>query len=78
MEQDTFPSLSLNFPYLLLLTRVQLRAALCSKNAISLSLNKEMAKENQLKGLMPLRNPPCVFAGEAFASQHDPFRQGEI
>ena len=26
-------------------------------NAISLSLNKEMAKENQLKGLMPLRNP---------------------
>ena len=41
------------------------------KSAISLSLNKEMAKENQLKGLMPLRNPPCVFAGEAFASQHD-------
>jgi len=26
-------------------------------DAISLSLNKEMAKENQLKGLMPLRNP---------------------
>ena len=26
-------------------------------NAISLSLNKEMAKESQLKGLMPLRNP---------------------
>jgi hypothetical protein len=26
-------------------------------DAISLSLNKEMAKESQLKGLMPLRNP---------------------
>jgi len=39
-------------------------------DAISLSLNKEMAKESQLKGPMPLRNPQCVFAG-ARSAQHD-------
>jgi len=33
------------------------RGALCGIDAISLSLNKEMAKESQPKGRMPFGNP---------------------
>jgi hypothetical protein len=31
--------------------------------ALSLLLNKERAKENQPKGLIPFGNPQCVFVG---------------
>ena len=48
----------LNFTLLLLLTRTQRCAcAVLFFDAISLSLNKEMAKENQPRGLIPLGTP---------------------
>jgi hypothetical protein len=45
-------------------------------NAISLSLNKEMAKESQLKGLMPLRNPQNLLLWHIHHSLKH-FRQSE-
>ena len=54
---------------------VELGAALCRFDAISLSLNKEMAKENQPRGLIPLGTPER--ANVAALSLRSYLREGE-